>query len=103
MEMSVGLQNAIETSQSAINVILAAVNWQYALVHSDDILIFLETSKKHQRHIEEVLRLQNYARMTIKLMKYPFFHEIFDYLGRVLPSGELYVAHETIKALKDLQ
>lgn len=41
--MLFGLKNAPVTFQRAINVILTTVNWQYALVYIEDVIIFSST------------------------------------------------------------
>lgn len=45
--MLIRLENAHETFQRAIDVILASVRWQVALVHPDDIFVFSKSPKDH--------------------------------------------------------
>ncbi len=45
--MPFGLKNAPSTFRRAIDMILATVKWQFAIVYLDDIIIFSRTSEEH--------------------------------------------------------
>lgn len=90
--MSFGLNNAPATFQRAMDVILASVEWQFAIVYIDDIIILSRLPEQHLEHTEEVLRLMKKAGMTIKLKKCHFFCESIDYLEHVIATVKLMVA-----------
>lgn len=51
-----------------MNVAPATVNWQYALLYVDDIIVILKTLKEHLQFTEEKLKLPNNGeRMTKKI------------------------------------
>lgn len=81
-----------------MDVTLASVIWQLAIVHIDDVIIFSRTPQQHLEHTKEVLRLMKEASMTIKLKKCPFFCESIAYLGHVIAPGKLQVARKTTEA-----
>lgn len=89
------LKNARATFQRTMNVIRATVNWQYASVYIDDVIIFSPTTGDHIEHIESVIRLISKAGMTTKLKKCPLFLDAIDYLGHVISPGRLHVAIKT--------
>lgn len=68
-QMPYGLKNASETLQGTMDVILASVKWQSALVYLYDIVTFSETPEKHIDHDAHVLDLSQRAEGTLKLKK----------------------------------
>lgn len=56
-KMPFGPKNASKTFQGAMNVILASVERQCAIVYINDVIIFFKSLGEHVTHIEEVLRL----------------------------------------------
>lgn len=52
-----------------MNIILASVKWQFALVFLKDIFIFLKMREKHIDYFKQVLTLLHCAQVTLKLMK----------------------------------
>lgn len=47
------------------DVILASLEWQFALGYLDDTFFFLKTPEKHIDHIEQVLTLVRHAGDTL--------------------------------------
>lgn len=98
--MIFGLENAVETLQNAMDVILATIKRQYALIHIEVIIVFMKTPKGHLQHIGEVLKLQSIDGMTISLKKCSFCSETIDYLGHVIAPGKLHVAIRNTEAIR---
>lgn len=71
--MFFGLRNGLATFQRAMNVVLATVKWQYALLYINDIIEFSKTPKGHLYDIEEALRLVNLAKRTVTLRNCSMF------------------------------
>lgn len=70
--MPFGLKNAPGTSQRVVDVILATVKWQFALVYLDDVIVFSSSLEDHVEHVATVLRLLKDAGVTLKLKSVPF-------------------------------
>lgn len=49
------LNNAPETFQRVIDVILLPIKWQFALAYCDDIIDFLRSSCEHIENVKRVL------------------------------------------------
>lgn len=49
-----------------MNVILSSVEWQFALVYLDDIVVLSKTFEKHIDHVRKVLLLLYNAGATLK-------------------------------------
>ena len=100
--MPFGLKNAPATFQRAMDVILASVKWQTAIVYLDDVIVFSTDIGQHVHQVDRVLRLMSEAGMTLKLKKCFFFCDKIDYLGHVISPGKLEVASKTTEAIKGL-
>ena len=87
--MPFGLKNAPGIFQRAIDIILATVCWQFAIVYLDDIIIFSKSLDEHLNHIRIVLSLLREAGMTIKLRKCYFLQQRVEYLGHIVAPGQL--------------
>ena len=98
--MPFGLKNAPATFQRAMDVILASVNWKYALVYLDDIVIFSNTFEEHLQHFRSVLQLLQTAGVSLRLDKCTFFTKSINYLGHVVRPGKLAAAMDTCKAVE---
>lgn len=71
--MTVGLRNALGKFQRTMDMIPSSVEWQFALVHLDDIVIFSNTLEQHIDHVRKVLLLLYNAKATLELKKCKFF------------------------------
>ena len=67
-------KNAPATYQWAIDKILTTVRWQFALVSSDDIIVFSSSFEDHKTHLRTVLELLQAAGLTLRMFKSNFFH-----------------------------
>lgn len=97
------LKNARATFQRAVNVVLASVKWQCAIVYIDDVIIFTKTPKEHVKYIKEVFGLHMAAGMTLKLKSCHFFLELIDCLGQVIAPGKLKAEKTITEAIKSLR
>lgn len=87
MRAPFGLKNAPGTFQRAIDVILAFIKWQTAILYLEDVIFFSHDAKKHNHRGERVLSLMREAEMTLKLKKFFFISDKIDYLGHVISQG----------------
>lgn len=67
--MPFGPSNSAGTIQSARDVMLSAVKWQFALVYLQDIVIFSRTPAEHIAQVHSVLTHLNNAGVTLRLKK----------------------------------
>lgn len=98
-----GLKNDLARFQRAINITVASVKRQHALVYIDDNTIFSKTREALLKHVDELLRLLLKAGVTIKLKKSHFYCKGVDYLGHVVAPGKLLVARKISKTVEALQ
>lgn len=52
-----------------MDILLAAVKWQHALMYSDNVVIFFETPENHLDYVEFTFQLNNKTGITLKLRK----------------------------------
>lgn len=76
--MLFGLENTIETFERIMGVIFDSVEWRFALVFLDDIVIFSKTPEEHIDHVWQVLTLVQFARNTLKLKECFLLTDIND-------------------------
>ena len=77
------LKSAPINYQQGINIILARVMWQYALMYLDDIIIFSKSFDERLYHIASILKLLQDAGITLQLQMLCFLQMKVDYLGHV--------------------
>lgn len=78
------LRKAPGTFQRTINVILSALEWKFALVCVDDIVIFSRSPSEQIARMRKVFTFINIAKVAPKLKKYRFFMETIDYHGHTI-------------------
>lgn len=71
-----------------MDVILAVVKWQTALVYPDDTMIISTAPEKRIGYVKQVLNLMLKG-VTLGLKKGRFFSITIDYLGHVSGPGNL--------------
>lgn len=70
--MQLGLKNALSTFQRAVDIILPTVEWKFARVYLDDIVIFSRSVEENLEHMKTVLELSSRAGVSLWLKKYFF-------------------------------
>jgi hypothetical protein len=101
--MPFGLVNAPASFQRAMDIILAGVRWNCALVYLDDVVIYSRTFAEHMRHLDQVLGLLRKANVTLKLRKCRFAAREVDYLGHTIKPGRLQMQDAKVAALKGVR
>lgn len=81
--MPLRLKNASAMFQRAINVTLSKVNWLYALVYLDDVIVFFNSLQEHFGHVKEILSIMSAASATLQLKKCVFFGSSVNYLRHI--------------------
>ena len=85
--MPFGLTNAPAIFQRTMDVVLAGIKWQYAMVYIDDIIVYSKTFGEHIRHLEDVFGRLAAANLTLKLSKCNFLCEEVQFLGHVISAA----------------
>ena len=62
--------------------------------------MFSRTQAEHAKHLDTVLSLLGSGGISLKLKKCSFFQPKVQYLGHVISTGKLSVAHTTAKSFK---
>lgn len=86
-----------------MEVILATVKWNFALVYLVDFIVFAYSFEEQVGHVVTVLRLLTDACVTHELKKCDFFNDAVYYLGQVIMHGKLEVATRTKHAIFGLR
>jgi hypothetical protein len=87
--VSFGLSNAPALFQRTMETLLHNINYRYALVYIDDILVFSETFEDHLKHLSEVFDRLRSAGLTLKPSKCFFARKEVPYLGFILSKDGL--------------
>lgn len=97
------LQNVPSTFQLPIDASLPAVEWQFALVYIDNIVVFSRSIAEQIDHVKHVLPLLRHAGVILKLKKCKFLTETIDYMGHVTCPRRLKNASHTTDAIERLK
>src|SRR3954469_21536018 len=100
--MPFGLRNAPATFQRLIDRVLKAIKGAYAYGYMDDIVIFSNTWEEHLKHVSEVLRHLNKAKLRINTKKCQWGAKEVKYLGHIIRHGEIVVDPEKVTAVKNI-
>ena len=62
------------------------MDFNFAIVYLDDVIIFSKTIEEHLDHIKQVFKKLRSAHLSMKLSKYYFFTKEIQYLGHILST-----------------
>ena len=86
--MPFGLTNSGASFQRLMGHILRGLEYRFALIYIDDIVIFSKSIKEHLTHLEEVFRRLRNANVKLNPEKCSFVKQRIVYLGHVVtPEG----------------
>ncbi len=86
--MPFGLTNSGASFQRLMGHILRGLEYRFALIYIDDIIIFSKSIEDHLAHLEEVFRRLREANVKLNPKKCSFVKQKVDYLGHVVtPNG----------------
>ena len=66
--MPFGLSNSGASFQRLMGHILRGLEYRFALIYIDDVIIFSKSVEEHLSHLEEVFRRLREANVNVKLM-----------------------------------
>ena len=86
--MPFGLTNSGASFQRLMGHTLRGLEYRFALIYIDDIVIFSKSIKEHLTHLEEVFRRLRDANVKLNPEKCSFVKQRIVYLGHVVtPEG----------------
>ena len=86
--MPFGLTNSGASFQRLMGHILRGLEYRFALLYVDDIVIFSKSIDEHLTHLEEVFRRLREANVKLNPKKCSFVKQRIEYLGHVVtPEG----------------
>ena len=85
--MPFGLTNAPATFQAYMDEMLQPYIDEFAICYLDDILIYSENEKDHEKHVKAVLKKLQEAGLFCKAEKCEFHWETIEFLGFVMSEN----------------
>lgn len=101
--MSFGFNKAPGTFQRVMDVVLSTVQWQFALVYLDDVMILSKSLKVYIKHVRHLFAILCNASVTFKLKQCKQFPNSMKYLGHFIHPGLLQISQRTIDSIPDLK
>lgn len=95
-----GLRNAPIAFQSVMAQVLQGINFKYALVYIDDILIHSSSFEEHLAHLQEVFHRLNNANLKLQPKKCQFAAKRVEYLGHYFSRKGIEVNPAKIEVVK---
>ena len=99
--MPFGLSNAPAAFQHLMKSIFADLLDICVLIYLDDILIYSDNSKDHERHVHEVLRRLRNNKLYAHADKCSFHKDTVEYLGYILAPSGLTMDNNKVKVIQD--
>uniref|UniRef100_A0A0G4HBK7 Reverse transcriptase domain-containing protein n=1 Tax=Chromera velia CCMP2878 TaxID=1169474 RepID=A0A0G4HBK7_9ALVE len=98
-KMPFGLVNAPSVFQRAMNLVLAGLSRDLALVYVDDIIVFSRSHDKHIQDLREVLNLMRKANLKLKLEKAQIAMTKVEYLGHTVSEKGVRPSRKNIRKI----
>ena len=83
-----------------MNLLLSDLLDVCVLIYMDNILIFSKSVEEHHQHVHQVFQHLNEKKWHVKQKKCVLFLEEVEFLGHVVSSKGIKVAHDKIDAVK---
>ena len=100
--MFFGLTNSLVTFQTMINEILwDLINTGKVTSFIDDVIIRMEGEKRHDKLVEEVVKILAKSNLYMKLEKYKWKIKEVGFLGVVIGPESIKIEEEKIKGVLD--
>ena len=97
--MSFELTNTSAIFQKLINHVLYDYLNEFVITYLDDILIYSENKKNHEKHVKKVLRRFQEKNLYFKSEKYKFHKQQVEYLEYIVMTEKLEMNSEKIKVI----
>src|SRR5438034_4543791 len=97
--MSFELTNTSAIFQELINHVLYDHLNKFVITYLNDILIYSENKKDHEKHVKKVLRRLQEKNLYLKSEKCEFHRQQVEYLKHIIMTKKLEMNSEKIKAV----
>ncbi|KAI5150401.1 hypothetical protein ENBRE01_1475 [Enteropsectra breve] len=99
--MPFGLCNAPATFQRTMDTIFRDINGKFVIPYLDDIIIFSNSTKEHEEHLEEVLKRLKNAGIVLNRNKCKIGKTEIKVLGVIISEGQVKPDLEKVAALNN--
>src|SRR5947199_8313713 len=93
------LTNTSATFQELINHVLYNHLDEFVIAYLDNILIYSENEKNHEKHVKKILRRLQEKKLYFKSEKCEFHKQQVEYLEHIVTTEKLEMNSEKIKAV----
>src|SRR5436190_15788859 len=93
------LTNTSAIFQKLINHMLYNHLDKFVIVYLDDILIYFENKKNHEKHVKKILKRFQEKNLYLKSEKCKFHKQQVEYLEHIITTEKLEMNSEKIKAI----
>ena len=102
LRMPYGLCNAPATFQHLMQNCLGELNLTYALIYSDDVIVYSKTEEEHLMRLRAVLERFMEHGLKLKLSKCNFFHTEISYLGHKVSAAGMEPGTDSLKGITEI-
>ena len=95
-----GLMNAPMTFQMCMSEVLRGLNWRFALIYIDDVLVFSHDFYQHLDHLDQIFQRFRDAKLTLRPSKCKFAAKSVPYLGHVISKHGIAVNPDKTDAIR---
>ena len=99
--MPFGLTNSGASFQRLMEHILRGLEYRFALIYIDDIIIFSKSIEEHLTHLKEVFRRLREANVKLNPKKCSFVKQKVEYLGHVVTPDGVMPNPEKVRVVRD--
>ena len=99
--MPFGLTNSGASFQRLMGHILRGLEYRFALIYIDDIIIFSKSVEEHLVRLEEVFRRLREANVKLNPKKCSFVKQKVEYLGHVVTPDGVMPNPEKVRIVRD--
>ena len=101
--LPMGLASAPGAFQSLMELIIAGLSYEVALVYLDDIIIFIRSFEEHLNRLDLVFVRLKDALLKIKGSKCSFFQEKIHFLGHIVSNQGVEMDPEKVAAVSKMK
>ena len=98
-KLAFGLMNSPNAFAMVMSEVLRGINWRFAQVYVDDILVYSADFDQHLRHLQEIFDRFRKANLKLKPSKCCFAARSVRYLGHKFSSDGIFVDEEKIASV----
>ena len=101
--MPFGVSTAPACFQQTMDLVLAGIKWNYALVYLDDIIVYSKTEEEHLSHLEEVFKRLRKAGLKCNAEKCEFMKDKVAFLGHIISAEGIAPNQQKVQAVREIK